>query len=249
MDTSARPRTRNPARRGPLSTPQLRSSTHVPSSCRRWISCGIDGIVLCSRGTASCSLRIALLVYTINSAALHHVSGDEMMERCTACSPVPNGKSAALIETSHLLGLRAVWNEAHWSSKAGGAALSLFGDPASPHDVVSRRSVWWCNAALCCSAIATTDWSCSGGSQSQLLSTSFWRCLHFPVYWGLWPALGLAAQHVIFIRICAFWRLKTRKIFWPRRGVRLKAGAAKFPDTTWFSDPYSDFESRSHLID
>ena len=78
-------------------------------------------------------------------------------ERCTACSPVPNGKSAALIETSHLLGLRAVWNEAHWSSKAGGAALSLFGDPASPHDVVSRRSVWWCNAALCCSAIATTD--------------------------------------------------------------------------------------------
>ena len=63
------------------------------------------------------------------------------------------------------------------------------------------------------------------------------------MYWGLWPALGLAAQHVIFIRICAFWRLKTRKIFWPRRGVRLKAGAAKFPDTTWFSDPYSDFES------
>ena len=78
-------------------------------------------------------------------------------ERCTACSPVPNGKSAALIETSYLLGLRAVWNEAHWSSKGGGAALSLFGDPASPHDVVSRRSVWWCNAALCCSAIATTD--------------------------------------------------------------------------------------------
>ena len=100
MDTSARPRTRNPARRGPLSTPQLRSSTHVPSSCRHWISCGIDGIVLCSRGTASCSLRIALLVYTINSAALHHVSGDEMMERCTACSLVANGKSAALIETS-----------------------------------------------------------------------------------------------------------------------------------------------------
>ena len=123
-------------------------------------------------------------------------------ERCTACSPVPNGKSAALIETSHLLGLRAVWNEAHWSSKAGGAALSL--ETRHLHTMVSRRSVWWCNAALCCSAIATTDWSCSGGSQSQLLSTSFWRCLHFPVYWGLWPALGLAAQHSIFIRICPF---------------------------------------------
>ena len=39
-------------------------------------------------------------------------------------------------------------------------------------------------------------------------------------------------QHVIFIRICAFWRLKTRKIFWPRRGVRLKAGAAKF--SLWY---------------
>ena len=54
---------------------------------------------------------------------------------------------------------------------------------------------------------------------------------------------AVCSEHVIFIRICAFWRLKTRKIFWPRRGVRLKAGAAKFPDTTWFSDPYSDFES------
>jgi len=83
---------------------------------------------------------------------------------------------------------------------------SLFGDGHlhAIGDKVSRRSVWWCYAALCCSAIATTEWSCSGGSQSQLLSTSFWRCLHFPVYWGLWPALGLAAQHSIFIRICPF---------------------------------------------
>ena len=34
-------------------------------------------------------------------------------------------------------------------------------------------------------------------------------------------------------------RIKNRKLFWPRRGVRLKAGAAKFPDTAWGSDPYS----------
>ena len=33
------------------------------------------------RGTCSCSLSIVPLVYTINSAALHHVSSDEMMER------------------------------------------------------------------------------------------------------------------------------------------------------------------------
>ena len=99
--SSKKTRTRNPARRGPLSTPQLRSSTHVPSSCHHWICCGIGGIALCFRGTASCSLRIVLLVYTINSAALHHVSGDEMMERCTAYSTVASGASAeALIGTS-----------------------------------------------------------------------------------------------------------------------------------------------------
>ena len=69
-------------------------------------------------------------------------------ERCTACSPVPNGKSAALIETSHLLGLRAVWNEAHWSSKAGGAALSL--ETRHLHTMVSRALclVVQCSALL-----------------------------------------------------------------------------------------------------
>ena len=65
------------------------------------LCCGIGGIALCSRGTASCSLSIVPLVYTINSAALHHVSSDEMMERCTAYSTVASGASAeALIGTS-----------------------------------------------------------------------------------------------------------------------------------------------------
>ena len=68
------------------------------------LCCGIGGIALCSRGTATCSLSIVPLVYTINSAALHHVSSDEMMERCTAYSTVASGASAeALIEKSRCL--------------------------------------------------------------------------------------------------------------------------------------------------
>ena len=81
---SRRRGTRNPARRGPLSTPHLHSSTHMPSSCRHWICCGIGGIALCSRGTALCSLRIAPLVYTINSAALH--------QSCLATRRRPRGR-------------------------------------------------------------------------------------------------------------------------------------------------------------
>ena len=152
MDTSARPRTRNPARRGPLSTPHLHSSTHMPSSCRHWLSCGIGGIALCSRGTATCSLSIVPLVYTINSAALHHVSGDEMMERCTAYSTVASGASAeALIETSrHFLATCCFGRgplEQH-----GRQCYSFSGD-GHLHAMVNRCSVWWCRAAFCCSAL------------------------------------------------------------------------------------------------
>ena len=130
--------TRNPARRGPLSTPHLHSSTHMPSSCRHWICCGIGGIALCSRGTATCSLSIVPLVYTINSAALHHVSSDEMMERCTAYSTVASGASAeALIETSRCFlatccsGKRAI--------RAARQAVPLFRDRHLVHAMVHRR--------------------------------------------------------------------------------------------------------------
>ena len=95
-------KTRN-SRPGPMrpslhTTPSLLHphALQLPPLC-----CGIGGIALCSRGTASCSLSIVPLVYTINSAALHHVSSDEMMERCTAYSTVASGASAeALIGTS-----------------------------------------------------------------------------------------------------------------------------------------------------
>ena len=186
---SKKTRTRNPARRGPLSTPHLHSCTHMPSSCRHWICCGIGGIALCSRGTASCSLSIVPLVYTINSAALHHVSSDEMMERCTAYSTVASGASAeALIETS-----RSCFATRCSEKRAIGAArqavpLSLR-RRAPPRDV-SLRSVWWCRAAFCSSAIATAQWNCSGGSQCRLLKASFWRGVHLPVYLGLWRVLG-----------------------------------------------------------
>ena len=107
----------------PLSTPHLHSSTHMPSSCRHWICCGIGGIALCSRGTASCSLSIVPLVYTINSAALHHVSGDEMMERCTAYSTVASGASAeALIETSRYFWLRAALERGPLEQQGAGSA-------------------------------------------------------------------------------------------------------------------------------
>ena len=95
-------KTRN-SRPGPMrpslhTTPSLLHphALQLPPLC-----CGIGGIALCSRGTASCSLSIVPLVYTINSAALHHVSSDEMMERCTTYSTVASGASAeALIGTS-----------------------------------------------------------------------------------------------------------------------------------------------------
>ena len=203
--------TRNPARRGPLSTPHLHSSTHMPSSCRHWICCGIGGIALCSRGTATCSLSIVPLVYTINSAALHHVSGDEMMERCTAYSTVASGASAeALIETSRCFLATCCSGKRAIGAARQAVPLSLSGD-GHLHAMVSLRSVWWCRAAFCCSAIATAQWSCSGGSQSRLLSASFWRGLHLPVYLGLWPVLGLTAPHVIFVRIWRFGASKPEK--------------------------------------
>ena len=67
--------------------------------------------------------------------------------------------------------------------------------------------------------IATNDWSCSGGSQSRLLSTSFWRGLHLPVYLGLWPVLGLTAQHVIFVRIWRFGASKPENFSGPQAHV------------------------------
>ena len=216
---SKKTRNSQPGRRGPLSTPHLHSSTHMPSSCRHWICCGIGGITLCSRGTATCSLSIVPLVYTINSAALHHVSSDEMMERCTVYSTVASGASAeALIETS-----RYFWATCCSGKRAIGAARgrqchSLSGD-GHVHAMVSLCSVWWCRAAFCCSAIATAQWSCSGGSQSQLLSASVWRGLHLPVYLGLWPVLGLTAQHVIFVRIWRFGASKPEKISGPQAHV------------------------------
>ena len=85
--------------------------------------------------------------------------------------------------------------------------------------MVSLRSVWWCRAAFCCSAIATAQWNCSGGSQGRLLSASFWRGLHLPVYLGLWPVLGLTAQHVIFVRIWRFGASKPEKISGPQAHV------------------------------
>ena len=143
------------------------------------LCCGIGGIALCFRGTASCSLRIVLLVYTINSAALHHVSGDEMMERCTAYSTVASGASAeALMETSRCFLATCCSGKRAIGAARQAVPLSLSGD-GHLHAMVSLCSVWWCRAAFCCSAIATAQWNCSGGSQCRLLSASFWRGLHF----------------------------------------------------------------------
>ena len=134
------------------------------------------------------------------------------MERCTVYSTVASGASAeALIETS-----RYFWATCCHACCSGKRAIgaargrqchSLSGD-GHVHAMVSLCSVWWCRAAFCCSAIATAQWSCSGGSPSRLLSASFWRGLHLPVYLGLWPVLGLTAPHVIFVRI---WRFGASK--------------------------------------
>ena len=107
----------------------------MPSSCRHWICCGIGGIALCSRGTASCSLSIVPLVYTINSAALHHVSSDEMMERCTVYSTVASGASAeALIETSRYFWLRAALERGPLEQQGAGSATLSLRRRAPPRD-------------------------------------------------------------------------------------------------------------------
>ena len=109
-----------------------------------------------------------------------------------------------------------LWKEGHWSSKAGSATLS---PETGTSAMVSLRSVWWCRAAFCCSAIATAQWNCSGGSQCRLLRASFWRGLHLPVYLGLWPVLGLTAPHVIFVRIWRFGASKPEKFSGPQAHV------------------------------
>ena len=133
-----------------------------------------------------------------------------MMERCTAYSTVASGASAeALIETSRCFLTTCCFGLGSLEQQ-GRQAATLSGD-GHLHAMVSLRSVWWCRAAFCCSAIATAQWSCSGGSQSRLLSASFWRGLHLPVYLGLWPVHGLTAQHVIFVRIWRFGASKPEK--------------------------------------
>ena len=80
----------------------------------------------------------------------------------------------------------------------------------------SDALVWWCLAALCCSAIAAARWNCSGGSQSPLLGTSFWPGLRFPVYLGLWPVLVSPLSMSFLLRIWRFhWSLEKRKKIWP----------------------------------
>ena len=182
----------------------------MPSSCRHWICCGIGGIALCSRGTCSCSLSIVPLVYTINSAALHHVSSDEMMERCTASSTVASGASAAaLIEKSRCFLATCCSGERAIGAARQAVPLSLR-RRAPPRDGEPSLCLVQCRAALCCSATATAQWNCSGGSQGRFSSASFWQGLHFPVYLGVWPGprSGLIAHHVIFVRI---WRFGASK--------------------------------------
>jgi hypothetical protein len=198
----------------------------MPSSCRHWICCGIGGIALCSRGTASCSLSIVPLVYTINSAALHHVSGDEMMERCTAYSTVASGASAeALIETSRHLLATCCFGRGPLEQRG----RQCYSGDGHLHAMVNRCSVWWCCATLCCSAIATAQWNCSCGSQSRLLSASFWRGLHFPVYLGLWPVLGLTAHMSFFVRNWRFGASKPENFSGPQAHV---TGARSQTDTS-----------------
>ena len=137
------------------------------------------------------------------------------MERCTAYSTVASGASAeALIEKSRCLLATCCSGKRAIGAARQAVPLSLSGD-GHLHAMVSLRSVWWCRAAFCCSAIATSQWNYSGGSQSRLLSASFWQGLHFPVYLGALagPRSHRSACH--FCKDLAFWSLKTRKFFWP----------------------------------
>ena len=218
--------TRNPARRGPLSTPHLHSSTHMPSSCRHWICCGIGGIALCSRGTATCSLSIVPLVYTINSAALHHVSGDEMMERCTAYSTVASGASAeALIETN-----RCCLATCCSGKRAIGAARQ-----AVPLSLRRRARPRDGEPLLClvvpCGLLLLGHCNCSMELQWRL-AKSIIECviLAGSSFAGVFGALAGPRSHRSACHFCkdlAFWSLKTRKIFWPagacHRGRRARS--------------------------
>ena len=175
-----------------------------------------------------CSLlqRHGYVLVEHRAACLHHqqcgapsCSCDEMMERCTAYSTVASGASAeALIEKCRCFLATCCSGKRAIGAARQAVPLSLSGD-GHLHAMVSLRSVWWCRAAFCCLAIATAQWNCSGGSQGRLLSASFWRGLHLPVYLGLWPVLGLTAPHVIFVRIRRFGASKPEKISGPQAHV------------------------------
>ena len=217
--------TRNPARRGPLSTPHLHSSTHMPSSCRHWICCGIGGIALCSRGTATCSLSIVPLVYTINSAVLHHVSSDEMMERCTVYSTVASGASAeALIETSRYLLATCCSGKRAIGAARGRQCHSLSGDG----HVHAMGEPLLC-LVVPCGLLLLGHCNCSMELQWRL-AKSIIECviLAGSSFASVFGALAGPRSHRSACHFCkdlAFWSLKTRKIFWPagacHRGLAL----------------------------
>ena len=186
----------------------------MPSSCRHWICCGIGGIALCSRGTASCSLSIVPLVYTINSAALHHVSGDGMMERCTAYSTVASGASAeALIETSRCL----------WATCCFGTRPIRAARQAVPFSLWRRAPSHDGEPPLCsvvpCGALPLGHCNCSMELQWRL-AMSIVECVilagsSFASVFGALAGPRSHRSHVIFCKELAFWSLKTRKFFRP----------------------------------
>jgi len=148
------------------------------------------------------------------------------MERCTAYSTVASGASAeALIETSRHLLATCCFGRGPLEQRG----RQCYSGDGHLHAMVNRCSVWWCCATLCCSAIATAQWNCSCGSQSRLLSASFWRGLHFPVYLGLWPVLGLTAHMSFFVRNWRFGASKPENFSGPQAHV---TGARSQTDTS-----------------
>ena len=177
------------------------------------LCCGIGGIALCSRGTASCSLSIVPLVYTINSAALHHVSSDEMMERCTAYSTVASGASAeALIGTSRCFLATCCSGE-----RAIGAARQ-----AVPLSLRRRAPPRDGEPLLClvvpCGLLLLGHCNCSMELQWRL-AMSIIECviLAGSSFASVFGALAGPRSHRSACHFCkdlAFWSLKTRKKFW-----------------------------------
>ena len=178
------------------------------------LCCGIGGIALCSRGTASCSLSIVPLVYTINSAALHHVSSDEMMERCTAYSTVASGASAeALIGTSRCFLATCCSGE-----RAIGAARQ-----AVPLSLRRRAPPRDGEPLLClvvpCGLLLLGHCNCSMELQWRL-AMSIIECVilagsSFASVFGALAGPRRSPLSMSFLyKDLAFWSLKTRKKFW-----------------------------------